>query len=176
MTLEDKIRRSIRTIPDFPEAGIQFKDITPLLSNPKLCADTANALAAPFKTLNIDVVAGVESRGFLFGMLIAHVLDCPFAMIRKSGKLPYKTVSEDYDLEYGKARIEMHTDAVGQGQRVLVHDDLLATGGTAAASATLIKKLGGTVAGFNFVVELVDLKGHERLQPYAENIVSIVKY
>jgi adenine phosphoribosyltransferase len=176
MTLEEKLRQTIRNIPDFPEPGIQFKDITPLLSDTKLCAQTAKALADPFRSTGVDVVAGVESRGFLFGVLIAHELDCPFTMVRKSGKLPYKTVAQSYDLEYGSASIEMHIDAVEEGQRVLIHDDLLATGGTAQATAELIKKVGGKIAGFNFVVALTALNGMERLQPYSDNIVSIVKY
>jgi adenine phosphoribosyltransferase len=112
----------------------------------------------------------------LFGVLIAHELDCPFTMVRKSGKLPYKTVAQSYDLEYGSASIEMHIDAVEEGQRVLIHDDLLATGGTAQATADLIKKVGGEIAGFNFVVALSELNGMERLQPYSDNIVSIIKY
>lgn len=176
MTLEEKLKATIRNIPDFPEPGIQFKDITPLLSDTRLCAQTAKALAEPFKERGVDVVAGVESRGFLFGVLIAHELDCPFTMIRKSGKLPYKTVAQTYDLEYGSASIEMHIDAISEGQRVLIHDDLLATGGTAKATAELIEKVGGKVAGFNFVVALSGLNGQDRLQPYSDNIVSIVKY
>lgn len=176
MNVEERLIQTIRTIPDFPKKGIQFKDITPVLSNTLLCSETAAKLAEPFKGKNIEVVAGVESRGFLFGVLIAQHLGCAFTMIRKSGKLPYKTLSKSYDLEYGSASIEMHIDAVETGQKVLIHDDLLATGGTAQAAAELIKDAGGEVAGFNFVVELEALNGRECIQPYSDNIVSIVKF
>jgi len=176
MSLSDEIRSSIRTIPDFPKPGIQFRDITPLLSDTNLSAKVAKALAEPFMDMQIDVVAGIESRGFLYGVLIAQHLGCGFSMIRKKGKLPYRTVEQSYALEYGEATIEMHIDAIQTGQRVLIHDDLLATGGTAEATANLIRKMDGEVAGFNFVVELDDLDGRSRIQPYTDKIVSIVNY
>ncbi|GAB5538633.1 MAG: adenine phosphoribosyltransferase [Salibacteraceae bacterium] len=174
--LEKELDNHIRTIPDFPKQGIMFKDITPVLRNPKLCSRVTAALAESFRGESIDVVAGVESRGFLFGMLLAQELDCAFAIIRKKGKLPHKTVEMEYSLEYGSAIIEMHEDEIRPNQKVLIHDDLLATGGTAAAAAMLIKKAGGNVAGFNFMIELESLKGRKRLEHHSQNIVTLKKY
>lgn len=176
MNLSTRIASAIRTIPDFPQKGIQFKDITPLLYDPILCADIADALIDPFKARSIDVIAGVESRGFIFGLMMAQRLNCSFALIRKKGKLPGKTIDLEYDLEYGSASIEMHEDAIESNQNVIIHDDLLATGGTAAAVSKLIQIQDANIAGYSFVVELEFLKGISLLQPYSNNVVSLIKY
>lgn len=172
--LTHRIHSAIRVIPDFPKQGINFKDITPILESPQLCADIVTAFTVFFLGKKIDAIVGVESRGFLFGMLIAQKLNIPFFVVRKKGKLPYKTISCKYDLEYGSAEVEMHIDTVKQGWNVLIHDDLLATGGTAAAAAELIKLQGGNVAGFAFLIELSFLNGSQKLLPYSENIVKLV--
>jgi len=176
MTLEEKLKENIREIPDFPEPGVLFKDITPIFSDYALCAEVADALSADYNPGEVDVVAAIESRGFLFGMLMAQRLNCAFALIRKKGKLPYQTIEKSYNLEYGSASIEMHEDAVAKGHRVLIHDDLLATGGTAGAAAELVDELGGDLVGFNFLIELEGLKGRGHLQPYNDTIVSLVKF
>lgn len=175
MTLQDKIDQSIRNVPDFPKPGILFKDITPILENHTLSKEIVAAFAAQWKG-KIDAVAGVESRGFLFGFPLAMALDIPFILIRKKGKLPYQTVSHKYDLEYGSAEIEMHLDTVTTGMRVLVHDDLLATGGTAEAAAELIRKEDGFVAGFSFLVALEFLNGNEKLKKYSDDIACLINY
>ena len=174
--LEQRLRDAIRDVPDFPKPGILFKDITPILLDPALCSDTADDLADGVRQLRPDVVIGVESRGFFFGLMMAQRLGVPFVPVRKAGKLPYHTVSHQYSLEYGTATVEMHIDAVRPGQRVLIHDDLLATGGTAAAAAELVTRQGGTVAGFSFLVALDFLNGEQTLKPYADNIVSLLHY
>jgi adenine phosphoribosyltransferase len=175
MSLQDRINQTIRNVPDFPKPGIQFKDISPILEDPALSADIVDAFAEQWKG-KIDAVAGVESRGFLFGFPLAMKLDIPFILIRKKGKLPYKTVSYKYDLEYGSAEIEMHINTVKEGMKVLVHDDLLATGGTAAAASELIMKERGEVAGFSFLVELAFLEGKEKLSAYSDVVNSIITY
>ena len=174
--LSQKIQSVIRDIPDFPKDGIVFKDITPILADSALCLEIVDTFIKELKGLKIDTVVGVESRGFLFGLMLANALKVPFVPIRKKGKLPYEVVSHKFDLEYGSAEIEMHVDAIQKGSNVLVHDDLLATGGTAVASANLIKKLGGVVCGFAFVVELGFLNGKLMLNKYSDNIISLVKY
>lgn len=176
MTLEERIKEEIRDVQDFPKPGIVFKDISPILKNAQLSRDITKAYAEKLKDQNIDAIAGVESRGFLFGMALAMEMDLPFILIRKKGKLPYKTVSYKYDLEYGSAEIEMHTDAVSEGMNVLIHDDLLATGGTAAATAELLKMKNANVAGFAFIVDLSFLNGSEILKKYSENIINLVAY
>lgn len=176
MSLEEKLKSIIRDVPDFPKPGIVFKDITPVLKDAEVCREMVATAVQLVKPLNLDAIAGIESRGFLLGMPIALELGIPFILIRKKGKLPYKTVSYSYNLEYGSAEIEMHQDAVESGQRILIHDDLLATGGSAAAAAELIKTRNGTVAGFNFLVELSFLKGAERLNNYSENISTLVRF
>ena len=175
MSLEARIREVIRDVKDFPKEGIIFKDITPVLMDYQLCDDIITELASQFEG-KIDVVAGVESRGFLFGMGLASKLKLPFVPIRKAGKLPYDKISYKYELEYGFSEIEMHTDAVEKGQRVLIHDDLLATGGTAAAAAELIQKLDAKVAGFSFLIGLDFLNGNNVLTKYSENIHSLIRY
>jgi len=174
--IEAKIKKAIRDVKDFPKPGILFKDITPILKDPALCREIVLALAAQVEGMEIDVVAGVESRGFLFGPSLAQELGLPFVPIRKAGKLPYKTVQQSYDLEYGSATIECHQDAFFKGQRVLVHDDLLATGGTVCAASELIGQLDASIAGFSFVVLLDFLNGRERLKTYSNQIFSLVSY
>lgn len=176
MNLQDQIRAAIRDVPDFPKPGIVFKDITPLLQNPQLCSRMLDYLSVQCWPLGIDAVAAIESRGFMFGFPLAQRLGVPFVPFRKKGKLPYSVVSHQYELEYGFAEIEAHTDAVKPGARVLVHDDLLATGGTAGASAELVKKLGGEVIGFSFLVELEFLGGRAKLENYSNSITTLVGY
>ena len=153
----------VRAIPDFPKPGILYRDITPLLGDPEMLARAARELAAPFAGEDIQAVAGIEARGFIFGCLVARELSASFVPVRKPGKLPYRKVSESYTLEYGTGTVEMHVDAVAPESRVLVVDDLVATGGTAAASCSLIERLGGEVAGCAFVIELDGLGGRARL-------------
>lgn len=176
MSIEQKIKSVIRDVVDFPKTGIIFKDITPIMLNPQLSQEIIDHLYELYKDQGIDVVAGIESRGFLFGYPLAIKLGVPFVLIRKKGKLPYDKISHDYELEYGSATIEMHTDAVTKGQRVLIHDDLLATGGSASAAAHLIQKCGGNVVGFNFLVGLDFLNGKDKLTEFSDNIVNLVRY
>jgi adenine phosphoribosyltransferase len=161
--IEDSLRHRIRDIPDFPKPGILFKDITPVLADPKLFRATVDAFAQRFAGEHVDVVVGMESRGFLFGAPLAMELSAAFVPARKPGKLPYRTIAQDYALEYGTARLEIHEDAITRGQKVLIVDDLLATGGTAEATVELVRRLGGTVAAACFVVELSFLDGRRRL-------------
>tara|TARA_Y100001934_G_C11925103_1_gene573094 strand:+ start:16 stop:543 length:528 start_codon:yes stop_codon:yes gene_type:complete len=174
--LSTKIKEAIRDIPDFPKEGILFKDITPILEYPILTEEITAAFESHIIPLKIDAIVGVESRGFFFGTLIANRLKVPFIPVRKKGKLPYKTISYKYDLEYGSAEVEMHLDSIKPGWNVLVHDDLLATGGTAMAAAELIKMQNAHVAGFSFLVELAFLNGKEKINNYSENIISLVTY
>jgi adenine phosphoribosyltransferase len=168
--LEDRIR----DIPDFPQKGILFKDITPLLQDPAAFQHALDRLAAHYKDAGIEVVVGVESRGFIFGAPLAYLLNCAFVPVRKFGKLPSQTVSVEYALEYGTNIVEVHRDAIKPGQRVLIVDDLLATGGTVAASIELVEKLGGQIAGIAFLVELSYLKGRERLKGH--DIFALINY
>lgn len=176
MTIQEKIIGAIRDVPDFPKPGILFKDISPIMLNAELSNEIVEHLYELYKNENLDAVAGIESRGFLFGYPLAMRLGIPFVLIRKQGKLPYKKISHAYDLEYGSAVIEIHEDAVSTGQRVLIHDDLLATGGSADAAAELVKKCGGEVAGFNFLVGLSFLDGDKRLNNHSSNISSLVTF
>ncbi|MFA4873970.1 MAG: adenine phosphoribosyltransferase [bacterium] len=172
--MEQLFRKHIRDVNDFPKPGIVFKDITPLLHNHQAFSAAIESFVGRYKDQKIDIVAGIESRGFLFGAPIAHQLGASFVPVRKKGKLPYKTVGISYDLEYGSATIEMHTDAISRGQRVLVVDDLLATGGTAGAACELIRKQGGLVIECAFVVELAFLGGREKMKDTP--IFSLVNY
>lgn len=174
--LQTRIKQAIRDVPDFPKPGIMFKDITPILMDHKLSIDIAEQMATESADWKVDAIVGVESRGFLFGMMTAQALRVPFIPVRKVGKLPYETVSHKYDLEYGSAEVEMHIDAIKPGWNVLIHDDLLATGGTACAAAELIQKQKGTVAGFAFLVTLDFLNGKEKLEAYSKNFNSLVNY
>ncbi len=174
MEIKEEIVKVIRDIPDFPVKGVIFKDITPLLSDINLYNRIIDTIANQYKDKNITKVAGLESRGFIFGISLAQKLNVPFIPIRKKGKLPYKTVSTTYDLEYGSATIEMHIDAINEKDNVLIVDDLLATGGTACAAIDLVKKLKGNVIACAFVIELTFLNGKEKLKDTEYS--SIVQY
>ena len=164
----------IRDIPDFPQRGILFKDITPLLQDAKAYHAAMDRLAAHYAGSGIQLVVGVESRGFIFGAALAYLLNCGFVPVRKFGKLPHQTISVEYSLEYGTNVVEMHSDAIRPGQRVLIVDDLLATGGTAEATARLAHSLGAEIAGLGFVVELDFLKGRDKLKQY--DVFSLLHY
>nr|WP_240598973.1 adenine phosphoribosyltransferase [Euzebya tangerina] len=153
----------IRDVPDFPEPGIVFKDITPLLGDPAALEAAVMALCSPYREARLDLVAGIESRGFIFGTAVARELGVGFTPVRKAGKLPRDTHEVSYDLEYGSATLEVHTDAITPGARVLVVDDVLATGGTAAATCELVKRSGGVLSGVAVLIELVFLGGRQRL-------------
>jgi adenine phosphoribosyltransferase len=170
----DELKRKIRHIPDFPKAGILFYDVTTLLQDAAGFRDAVQCMADPFRNQGIDVVVGIESRGFIFGAAVADKIGAGFAPVRKPGKLPSATVRQAYDLEYGSDALEMHDDAVKRGQRVLIVDDLLATGGTAHATASLVKKLGGDVHALSFLIELSALNGRHRLP--GENIHVVLQY
>jgi len=176
MELSERIKQTVRDVKDFPKEGIVFKDISTILLNADLCRDIVAHLAEKHRNSNLQGIAGIESRGFLFGFPLAMALGIPFIMIRKKGKLPYNKVSYAYQLEYGSAEIEMHSDAFNPGDRILIHDDLLATGGSAAAAAELVHKCGGKVAGFDFLVELSFLNGGETLKNYNTQITRLVHY
>lgn len=176
MSIQERVKNVIRDVPDFPKEGINFKDITPIMQDFQLCKDIVDYTRLDLQKMGIEGIAGIESRGFLIGMPLAMALEVPFILIRKKGKLPYKTVSHSYELEYGSAEIEMHIDAVVPGQRILIHDDLLATGGSAAAAAELICKQQAEVIGFNFLVELSFLNGKNAISNYSENISTLVRY
>ncbi|KVV14643.1 adenine phosphoribosyltransferase [Flavobacterium sp. TAB 87] len=169
-----QLKDYIRDVPDFPKKGILFKDITPLLSNAKARRECLHILANSLKGQRIDKVVGAESRGFLFGILLAQELNAGFVPIRKPNKLPYQTLSASYELEYGSDHLEIHTDAIQKGDKVLIHDDVLATGGTAKAMCELIEKLGGEIVQFNFLMELSFLNGREKIKDYP--IFSAVTY
>lgn len=164
MLLIDQIKSTIRDVEDYPRAGIVFKDITPILSDPFLVKGIISLMAERFQKKRIDAIAGIEARGFILGSILAHQLGCSFIPVRKAGRLPYQTRRQKYDLEYGTAEIEVHTDAIKPGSNVLVHDDLLATGGTACAAGKLIRGLGGQVAGFSFLINLSFLPGAANLE------------
>jgi adenine phosphoribosyltransferase len=165
--LEARLKKVIQEIPDFPKPGISFKDISPLFLHPDLLQEMLAASLADVKDLKIDVVAGIESRGFLLGVPLAMALGVPFVPIRKVGKLPRATFKKSYGLEYGQAEIELHQSDIVPGQRVLIHDDLLATGGTAQAAAQLIQRTGAEISGFHFLLNLSFLSGAATLEPYA---------
>jgi adenine phosphoribosyltransferase len=164
----------IRDVPDFPKPGVLFKDITTLIKNGPAFRQVIDGLAAPFAERQIDRVVGMESRGFIFGGPVAYLLGAGFVPVRKEGKLPAVAIKREYALEYGTNALEMHLDAIDAGQRVLIVDDVLATGGTAAATAQLVESLGGTVVGMSFVVELTFLSGRDRLPSY--ELLSLVRY
>jgi adenine phosphoribosyltransferase len=170
----ESLKSKIRSVPDFPKSGINFFDITTLLKDKEGFRLTIEALAAPFQNENIDVVVGVESRGFILGGAVADRLMSGFAPVRKKGKLPSTTVRETYDLEYGTDCLEIHSDAISNGQRVLIVDDVLATGGTAAATTNLIRRLGGDVKSLAFLIELEFLNGRSKLTK--ERVFSVLKY
>jgi len=169
-----EVEQAIRNVPDFPKPGIQFKDITPVLADPRLFAGTIDLLTDGFKPGSVDAVVGIDARGFIFAAAVAMKLRVGFVPVRKKGKLPYKTHEQDYALEYGSATVAMHVDALKPGARVLLIDDLLATGGTAAAAAALIKKLGAQILEVTFLIELKFLNGREKLKGYP--VRSIVTF
>ena len=164
-----------RTVPDFPAPGIQFRDITTLLGDARAFRATVDQLVAPYAGAKIDKVAGIEARGFILGGAVAHQLSIGFAPIRKRGKLPHNTLSEEYELEYGSDAIEIHVDAVEKGDRVLIVDDLIATGGTAAAAVSLMRKAGAEIVGCAFVIDLPELKGADRLRALARASGGMVR-
>ena len=172
--MTQNLRRLIRDIPDFPKPGILFRDITPLLADPPGLALAVELLANPFRGKNIDLVVGAESRGFIFGTAVACCLSAGFVIVRKPGKLPHKRIAMSYDLEYGKDTLEMHADAIVKGQRVLIVDDLLATGGTMKACCDLVHHLGGTIAGVAVLIELTGLKGRDKLT--AHDVHAVIQY
>ncbi len=170
----EQLRALIRDVPDFPTPGILFRDLTPLLADAPAFQEVVRQLAAPVRELGIDVVAGIESRGFLFGAPLALELGAGFAPIRKVGKLPARTITREYSLEYGSNQLEIHVDAISPGQRVLLVDDLLATGGTARAAVEMVRELGGDLVGISFVVELTDLGGRSQLTD--ADVFSLISY
>jgi adenine phosphoribosyltransferase len=170
----EQLKSKIRHVPDFPKAGILFYDVTTLLQEPLGFRAAIDSVASPFVDQGIELVVGIESRGFIFGAAVADRIGTGFSPVRKPGKLPSRTLRATYDLEYGTDSLEMHDDAVRQGQRVLIVDDLLATGGTARATADLVTRLGGTVHAFAFLIELVALKGRDKLA--GQNIHTVLKY
>jgi adenine phosphoribosyltransferase len=176
MTLEQEIKEATREIQDFPKQGIYYKDLTPILKNTVLSKKIANSLIEKSANLKPDAIACLEGRGFWYGMMIAQALNIPFIPIRKVGKLPYETLSYSYSLEYGAATMEVHSDAFKKGWRVLIHDDLLATGGTATAAAELVKMQGAQIAGFVFVVDLSFLGGKDKISKYSSDIISLATY
>ncbi len=169
-----KLKTLIRDIPDFPSKGVVFRDITPLLNDPDALKYTEKALLQLLGNTKVDKVVGMESRGFFFAPILAVRLNAGFVPVRKPGKLPGKTIRQDYDLEYGTDALEMHADAIVKGDRVLVHDDVLATGGTANATCRLIEKMGGEIVQCNFLLELDFLKGRDKLLDY--NVKSLLHY
>ena len=172
--MQEELKKYIRSIPDFPIKGIMFRDITTLLKDPEAVNKTLKYLLTFTNGIKIDKVVGIESRGFIFGSLLAQKLDVGFILARKPGKLPAETESETYQLEYGEDKIEIHKDAINKGDKILLHDDLLATGGTAVAAAKLIEKLGGEVVQVSIIIELTFLNGREKLKTYP--VKSIITY
>jgi len=174
--ISDRLDKTIRTVPNFPKDGINFKDITPLLMDADLSSAIIDTFTTQLEGLEVDAIVGVESRGFLFGFLLANRMGVPFIPVRKVGKLPGNTLSYKYNLEYGSAEVEIHKSDIEKGWKVLVHDDLLATGGTACAAAELVQALGADVSGFSFVVALDFLNGKEKIKRYSNNIISLKDY
>ena len=174
--IEKKIDQIIREVPDFPKQGINFKDITSLLLDSDLSNEITDAFIDKLEGIDIDAIVGVESRGFLFGFLLANKMNLPFIPIRKVGKLPGDTISCKYELEYGFAEVEVHRSDIKEGWNVLIHDDILATGGTACAASDLIQRLEANVAGFVFIVNLEALSGEQKIEQYSNNIISLINY
>jgi adenine phosphoribosyltransferase len=170
------IKSVIRTIPDYPKPGIMFRDVTTLLGNARAFRTTVDQLVQPYAGTRIDKVAGIEARGFIIAGAVAHQLSVGFVPVRKKGKLPWKTLGQTYDLEYGTDTVEIHEDAVGKGDNVLLVDDLIATGGTAEAAIKLIEKAGGNVVGCSFIIDLPELKGRRRLEKLGKKVLSLVEF
>lgn len=176
MPVKARLHSIIRNVPDFPQPGIMFKDITPVLMDAGLCNEIIEEFYQSFSGERIDSIIGIESRGFLFGMMLAQKFNVPFIPVRKSGKLPSKTISYKYNLEYGSAVMEVHADDIQPGSNVLIHDDLLATGGTASAAAELVKMQKGNIIGFAFLIGLDFLKGKSILKKHSEKIITLIDY
>ena len=174
--IEEKLKKVIRDVPDFPKPGIVFKDISTIMLDPIISAEILDYLVDLYKDKGFTKIAGIESRGFLFGYPLAIRLGLPFVLIRKKGKLPYKKIEYSYDLEYGSATIEVHTDAIDKRDKVLIHDDLLATGGTTEAAAKLVEKQGAKVTQFSFLIGLKDLHGEDKLKQFDAEVYSILNY
>ncbi|HEX2224913.1 MAG TPA: adenine phosphoribosyltransferase [Thermoanaerobaculia bacterium] len=172
----EELKKHIREVPDFPKAGILFYDITTLLQDPLALRKTVDQFVWFFSRKKIDKVVGIESRGFMFGPIVAYDLNAGFVPVRKPGKLPAEKISQSYDLEYGTDSVEMHRDAVQPGENVLIVDDLVATGGTAQAAARLVEQVGGKVAGFGFIVELTFLDGRRKLESAGYEVASLIQY
>jgi adenine phosphoribosyltransferase len=172
----DDLKKHIREVPDFPKPGINFYDITTLLQNPMALRQTVDRFVWLFADRRIDKVVGIESRGFMFGPIVAYDLNAGFVPVRKPGKLPSEKIRETYELEYGKDTLEMHKDAVQPGENVLIVDDLVATGGTGLAVARMVQSLGGKVSGFGFIIELTFLDGRKKLEAAGHEVVSLIKY
>jgi adenine phosphoribosyltransferase len=170
------IKSVIRTIPDYPKPGIMFRDVTTLLGNARAFRTTVDLLVQPYAGLQIDKVAGIEARGFIIAGAVAHQLSVGFVPVRKKGKLPWKTLGQEYDLEYGTDTVEIHEDAVKKGDNVLLVDDLIATGGTAEAAIKLIERAGGNVVGCSFIIDLPELKGRRRLEKLGKKVLSLVEF
>ena len=170
----DDLKKYIREVPDFPKQGILYYDITTLLQNPQALRETLDRFVELFSSQEVDKVVGIESRGFMFGSIVAYHLNAGFVPVRKPGKLPAETLSQEYELEYGTDRLEMHRDGIAPGERTLIVDDLIAIGGTAAATAQLVESIGGKVVGFGFVIELAFLDGRSKLQGY--DVKSLIQY
>ncbi len=170
----NNLENYIRNIPDFPVKGIQFKDITTLLKERDAFSTAVDYMYAPYRTHDITKIVGIESRGFIFGAAMAYKLNIGFVPVRKPGKLPAETLTQEYQLEYGKDSLEIHQDAISPEDQVLIVDDLLATGGTAAATCALVKRLGGKIIGLSFLIELKDLKGREKISEY--EVHSLIQY
>jgi len=173
--MED-LKKHIREVPDFPKPGILFYDITTLLQHPLALRQTVDRFVWLFADRHIDKVVGIESRGFMFGPIVAYDLNAGFVPVRKPGKLPYQKIRETYDLEYGSDSLEMHKDAIQPGEHVLIVDDLVATGGTALAVSRMVESLGGQVAGFGFIIELTFLDGRQKIEAAGHNLVSLIQY
>ena len=174
MTPPQDLLAAVRTIPDFPKPGIMFRDITTVLKSGPLLARTVDLLYERYRSMGIEKVVGVEARGFVIGGALAYRLGVGFVPVRKPGKLPAKSLRESYALEYGTDAVEIHADAIGEGERVLMHDDLLATGGTMVAACRLVERLGGRIAGVCFLIELTPLKGRDRLTGH--DVFSLIQY
>ncbi len=170
------IKSRIRTVPDYPRKGVMFRDITTLLGDAYGFRKVVDELVQPYAGVRIDKVAGIEARGFILGGAVAHQLSVGFVPVRKKGKLPWRTIGQDYKLEYGDDRVEMHADAIAKGENVLLVDDLIATGGTAVATIQLIRSVGGDLAGCSFVIDLPDLGGRERLEELGVKVLTLCTF